>query len=303
MTRTLALILTILISQSLKADFAYRIFAIPNIINKETKEFRGRFPGSLVMVRINITIENELITGFIEFQGDEYPTKLKGTIKNRQFEVAEVDELDEPTGNSILGKIERNIMLASYFKNGNIIDFEFAEIDINNPPPFNETIEKKQFFFSPEFQRFIDNFNTLSLPTPIEYDSTTSRVTNIHWFMDKPIQRIGSSDRPIVLNDRLQILKKLYKGGKVIFPDGQTGIIIHAYFNSPLDGEQYASYFFIYDTHENFSNAFVVYEANIKDSPIITTKLSRSYIFVISDLNEQHSFTITRGGNISFRIH
>ncbi len=278
-------------------------FSTQPVIEKDTipltfREFRGEISTQENQyARVQITIRDTLLEGFLQYQGDIKRLPMKGHIDSlNNFELTEqLGEYDLKKPTVISGKIENGVMKGIFAGSRARFKFVFEEIDMDNPPPFEEMGADKKT----AFEKLSLEFMPINLPIEIRYKEKVT-IKDPNFFIDKTIHRIGSYQEPFTLLQRIRYMEKLMYGGKIQFENDVTGLLVHAFFHSRFDGDLYASYLYIFDKNENFVKAFTVFEANRLDHPIIVTKLSGSEIFAIYDLREVYKFELSSEGTIMF---
>ncbi len=261
------------------------------------REFRGNFPDRKnVEVRIYFSITNHQIIGVMQEEGQSQTSNIDGYTDSLQarFHIHVLDEFGDSSGVSIDGVFEQNSMKATYISVDKSFEFVFTEIDLSNPPPFQKDGHRE----FDAYNRLLNDFPPITLPVTLEYEPNGKVITDYTFFSDKEIYKFGvaNSEPPITLLQRSNIMRKLMYGGRVDFNNGCKGLILHAYFDSALDGELYASYIFIFDNNDCFAQAFVIYEAIKTSSPYIFTRLSKSQIFNITQYDEEFSFRLSERG-------
>lgn len=269
------------------------------------REFRGHFPfNEHDVFRINFIQKDTLLKGVIQQERRPQITHMEGTLYgNGNFSLYELNSFGNRSGAFVKGQIEGNTMSGRYVKRGREVMFEFYEIDLTDPPEFRDGTAMQGLNNIQLFRDVSSEFSQLELPTPIIYDEDAPRLENAGIFMDKPIIRFGSSQTPILLVERVNIIERMTKQGKFEFPNGNTGFVIQAYFDAGYDGLMYECYTFVFDPNGEFLTAFVVYSAQTLGRPILSTRLSVSLIFTIKDLGQKFNFKIDEFGSYRLLDH
>jgi len=261
-----------------------------------TREFRGKFPNDEEReVRILLNIEESKFSGIMQYEGQFETIDIAGILSDSTtVRINILNNQGEETGSTIVGKIRGDQLLGKYLSMENEFEFIFQEIDINNPPEFGTRKKSKVS----SFIKFVNKFDELTLPTEVKFSPNAIEMTDAILLMDKKVEKIGTYDPAITLNIRLKVLKKLYFGGKLLFDDIATGIIVHAYYEAFMDGNLYATYLYLFDKNENFTQAIVLFEAQKLDNPSMTCKISRSKLFSITQLDQEHTYRLNEQGFI-----
>lgn len=271
------------------------------IVNDDwPRMFKGYFPSSRhIEVTMKLTYEAGVLKGILKYDNEFGTRPLEGKMDTLGwYKLYELDNEGYKTGAVFEGTITPGKIAGTRSYNDNSFEFELLEVlTKTETTPQNDVGENKA-----SFRQIVPYFDPLILPMHIKFDKENSLFTEYAELYERPVNRVGTTRASLSLSSLSEVLKKVYLGGMVQFEGGCTGLFIHVYCESPIDGNLYATYCYIYNNKEEFVQAFVVYEAMDMERPILTTSLSRSKIFVINDLivPDPQTFRIGADGEIDF---
>ncbi len=268
-----------------------------------TINYQGFFPDDTKnTVLISLQQVKSKLTGVLKYENKFETSNLEGYInKEKVFRLFELDADGNRTGVSLKGTIDGGKMLASYSNRGDMFDFNFFEVDTNNPDSTLRHVKRKNDAFA-ELELY---FKTLPAKNVVlKYNDLAYAIkVGSSPFLDFIINKVGSYAAPFNIRERMKYIQKHAYGKKVKFEEGCTGLIVHAYYYS-YEGALFNTYMYIYDEYGDFVQAFVVYEAVKQGEPNISTKFSSSQIFSITDysqgVDEPIKFKIDKDGELDF---
>ncbi len=265
-------------------------------------KFAGVFPkGDEKSVLITIKQVKSKLTAALKYDSISQAFNFEGYInKENVFKLYQLDNDSNRTGVSIKGTIHNGRMQASYFDKAENFDFEFLEVDTDNPDGILKHTRRK----NDDFVELEKNFKALpNANIVINYDDYSSPIlVGESPFLDKTITKVSSYSAPFTINERLQYLQKHAYGKKILFDEGAIGLMVYAYYYS-IDGSLFNTYLFIYNEYGDFVQAIILFESsNLKNKPNIQTKFSMSQIFSLTDFSlgadNPVNFKINKDGNL-----
>lgn len=266
-------------------------------------KYQGFFPDDTKStVLISLKQIKSKLTGILKYQNKFQTSNLEGYInKEKVFRLFELDADGNRTGVSMKGTIDGGRMKASYSDRGNVFEFGFIEVSLNNSDSTLQEVKRTNDAFA-ELEL---EFKTLGAQNLVmNYDNQARSMTlSSSPFLDFSITKVGSYSAPFTIRERMKYVQKHAFGKKVKFDEGCTGLIVHDYYYS-YEGGLLNVYMFVYDEYGDYVQSFVLYEAIGQASPNIVTKFSSSQIFSIVDYSQgvdnPLKFKLDKNGEFNF---